>query len=145
MHSEVTAAPQGPVDILDLLLAAPNSEPVPGQEALTRLIRRAVTKDQPRPTAKAAVAPARRPVLVPPPAPARPHKVKTTHYLDGAVHARLGALREHLAEAPHAKSHGRISKSRIVETALRQALDDYEAQGPQSRLAQALETSPDEA
>jgi len=137
MHSEVTAAPQGPVDILDLLLAAPNSEPVPGQEALTRLIRRAATK--------AAVAPARRPVLLPPPASARPHKVKTTHYLDGAVHARLGALREHLAEAPHAKSHGRLSKSRIVETALRQALDDYEAHGPQSRLAQALETSPDEA
>ena len=144
MRSEISAAPQGPVDILDLLLAAPASAPVPGQEALTRLIRRAAAKEPVRPAAKAGVTPSRRPAPVAP-APARPHKVKTTHYLDGAVHARLGPVRDHLAEASSVASHGRISKSRIVETALRQALDDYEAHGPQSRLAQALETSPDEA
>jgi len=144
MRSEISAAPQGPVDILDLLLAAPACEPVAGQEALTRLIRRAAAKEPVRPAAKAGLTPSRRTASVSPP-PARPHKIKTTQYLDGAVHTRLGALRDHLAETSSVTSRGRISKSHIVETALRQALDDYEAHGRESRLAQALETSPDKA
>jgi hypothetical protein len=144
MRSEISAAPQGPVDILDVLLAAPADKPVPGQEALVRLIRRAAAKEHPRPAAKAAATPTVQADRTAPP-PRRQTKVKTTHYLDTAIHTRLGAIRDRLDGAPGAKKHGRVSKSRIVETALRQALDDFEAHGRDSRLGRALETALDEA
>lgn len=143
MRSEVSAAPQGPVDILDILLAAPADTPAPGQEALVRLIRRAAAKDNPRSAAKAAPTPVRKDRASP--APRRPRKVKTTQYLDTAVHARLSAAKDSLDTAPGVKERGRVSKSRIVETALRQALDDFEAHGRDSRLGRSLQTALDEA
>lgn len=133
-------APAAPLDILDVLLSAPAEPALPGQEALARLIRRAAAP-APRPSPVATPAPAR--PAAAPPAKARPRgRVKTTQYLEADTHVRLALAREALAGL--SAVHGRVSKSRVVETALRHALEEFEAKGPRSRLARDLQ-HPDEA
>jgi hypothetical protein len=145
MPSDTQSAP---VDILDLLLSAPPAAEAAVPSELDRLIRRAVAQ---RPATRLAP---------PPPAPDAPRaglarkgpktqgKIKTTQYLTPDTRDRLSRVRDSLTEAAHAQGgrrRGRVSKSRIVETALRQALADFETRGPASRLARALKTATDEA
>jgi hypothetical protein len=144
-----------PVDILDILLSAPDPAEEAGQTALDRLIRRAAGRGQsaretPSPDTPAAApapaAPTRRPARAT--TARKKEKIKTTQYLGSETHDRLARVRDVLAAGAHSrrsKIHGRVSKSRIVETALRQALDEFETKGRDSRLARALETVTDEA
>jgi hypothetical protein len=143
MRSDSQSAP---VDILDILLTAPAEEVDADQIALDRLIRRAVG---PRPPARQAVEPAAPTVRAPipvreAPRPAKPRKrrkIKTTQYLGVDVHARLSRVRDALAAGTRSgqgRRLGRMSKSRIVETALRQVLGEFETKGQDSRLYRAL-------
>lgn len=137
--------PSEPFDLLDLLLTAPPVTADAGQAALQRLLRQAAA---PAPAGREAP---RKPQAAPqPPARARKArqqtKIKTTQYLDPAIHRRLSEVRDTLDAERRRRSgpkSGRLSKSRIMETALRQALEDFSAQGAHSRLARALQTAPD--
>ena len=127
-------APAAPIDILDDLLSAPPSGPIPEQLALARVIRRAVST---------APAPAQRPRPVRTIAsPAVTHdRIKTTQYFDPETYARLDKVKARLATSGRRKDFGRISKSRIVEAALRHALEDFESLGGDSRLCRDLENT----
>lgn len=63
---------------------------------------------------------------------------KTTHYLGGEIHAELCRAREALHDMAPDKLKGRISRSRLVETALKLLLDDFEAKGEDSLLARRV-------
>lgn len=145
MRSDAPAAPAAPIDILDALLSIPDDAPLPVQEALSRLFRQpAVPAASPaasaaRPGAKTSAGPAPGPK-----APVRPGKIKTTQYLDADTHARLGRVRDALAGVSRKNGLGRVSKSRIVDAALRQALEAFETSGHDSWLGHALETARNE-
>ena len=68
-------------------------------------------------------------------------RIKTTQYFEPETYARLDKVKARLAASGRRKDFGRISKSRIVEAALRRALEDFESQGGDSRLCRDLETT----
>lgn len=139
MRSDTPAAS---VDILDALLSGPTDDIFPGQEALDRLIRRAVAPPpKSRPAAPRAVA-----LLRPAPAGPRPAKRKTTHYIDQMVSDRLDQARDTLAAMaarPDGPSLHRVTKSALVEAALDLALDAFEAAGRSSPLVRCLQNAKD--
>lgn len=141
-------SPAAPVDILDELLSPPAHGRCPEQEALQCLLRVAV----PLPAAPT-VPPALRegpsaPRAVPASARTRRAKatapghakIKTSQYFTPETHARLDRAKRRLVRAERHKGVGRISQSRIVETAVRRALEEFEALGTESRLCRDLET-----
>jgi|GEM_PF-3955087 len=129
-------SPAAPADILDDLLSPPVNATFPEQAALARLIRAAAPVSR----APAAMPPAARAKRAPA-APVRQEKVKTSQYFTAETHARLARAKKRLVRAERHKGLGRISQSRIVETAVRRALEEFEADGLASRLGRDLETT----
>lgn len=72
------------------------------------------------------------------PVDARPKK-KVTYYLTKLIIQSLEKAQERLMAIQAEGSKSKISKSVIVETALRTAFQDLNANGPQSRLFQMLQ------
>ncbi len=150
--------PAAPVDILDALLSDPDgcntadcpdfAGAFPGQEALARLIRRAAApaptplRSVPRPQA---APPKAAPAAAPEARETAPNRrimtrKRATHYLDAATHERLGRAKDALSRlAQDHAAWGRVSRSRIVEAALRDLLGEFEAKGQNSRLCRSLE------
>lgn len=132
------------VDILDVLLSddpGTAGETFPGQEALERLVRRAMFPS-PAPTGKR---PAARPAAVKPvPAPNRAApkravpKRKVTHYIGQETSQRLDAAKEALT----ACANTRVTKSGIAEAALTLALNAFETAGAESELAKRFRATP---
>ena len=140
----MSSAPPAAADIMDALLRAADDTPYPGQQALERLIRRAVApKAAPQTVLAPNIAPVQ-PILRPaPPKGKRPAKRKATHYIEVETVARLDAARDALAalaaqDENVAPAGRRISKSVILETALLLACDAFDAAGRQSPLARRL-------
>ncbi|MEJ5348828.1 MAG: hypothetical protein WHS46_09090 [Desulfosoma sp.] len=71
------------------------------------------------------------------PKDAQPKK-KVTYYLTKLIIQHLEKAQHILLDAPSDESKPRISKSVIVETALRTALQELDAKGPKSRLFQMV-------
>lgn len=72
------------------------------------------------------------------PKDARPKK-KVTYYLTKLIIQHLEKAQEKLVEAESEETRPKISKSMIVETALRGALQELDAKGPKSRLFRMLQ------
>ncbi len=71
------------------------------------------------------------------PKDARPKK-KVTYYLTKLIIQHLEKAQQIFLDAPSDEPKPKISKSVIVETALRTALRELDAKGPKSRLFQML-------
>lgn len=141
-----------PVDILDILLAAPPETDLPECTELDRLLRRCAAPQAAPPPVASPPSAAPGPVRLEPERTGggarKKTKIKTTQYLAPDTNARLSRVRDALAASHPAGQTGRpgrVSKSRIVDAALRQALEEFEAKGPDSRLARALEPAADTA
>ncbi|ROQ91086.1 hypothetical protein EDC27_2363 [Desulfosoma caldarium] len=79
------------------------------------------------------IAPEERPSARTRPKDARPKK-KVTYYLTKLIIHHLEDAQQGLLKASEGEPKPRISKSMIVETALRMALQELDAKGPKSRL-----------
>jgi len=123
-------------DILDdLLRGLPEDDNGLIEPALTRLIHRlAEAAPEEKPPAKTA-----------PPRPkagskAQPvkSKKKTTHYLSGEIFLDLDEARAKLNDLVGRQVKTRISKSRIVDQALKMILAEFEEKGERSPLVREL-------
>jgi len=119
-------------NIMDALLKGVAEEVEPEALSLAKLIHR--TGETP---------PAKYPAGSPscpdlPPKPGSAPKKKSTHYLSGDIFADLDEARDKINEfvQPHLKS--RVSKSRIVDQALRMILKEFEEKGEKSRLIKEI-------
>jgi len=65
-------------------------------------------------------------------------KKKSTHYLSEEIFADLDDARDKINELVHQRLKSRISKSRIVDQALRMILKDFEEKGEKSHLIKEI-------
>lgn len=63
---------------------------------------------------------------------------KTTHYLSEEVFANLGEARGDIREVLPEASKSKVSKSRIIESAISVVLQEFEAKGKESALIREL-------
>lgn len=65
-------------------------------------------------------------------------KKKSTHYLSGEIFADLDEARDKINELVHQRLKSRVSKSRIVDQALRMILKEFEEKGEESPLIKEI-------
>ena len=65
-------------------------------------------------------------------------KKKSTHYLSGEIFDDLDEARDKINELVHPRLKSKISKSRIVDQALRMILKDFEEKGEKSHLIKEM-------
>jgi hypothetical protein len=65
-------------------------------------------------------------------------KKKSTHYLSGEIFADLDEARNKINELMRPRLKSRVSKSRIVDQALRVILKEFEEKGEKSRLIKEI-------
>ncbi len=117
-------------DVLADVLTGTHEEQVPGLAELTELIQR---QGQPAETPKAPTGQVRQKQRR-----HRTSKKKTTHYLSQEVFEELGEAREKLQHMLPEEAINQISKSGIVDTALRMILRELEQHGKESVLYRQL-------
>lgn len=71
-------------------------------------------------------------------APASDSKKKSTHYLSEEIFDDLDDARDKINELVHKRLKSRISKSRIVDQALRMILKEFEEKGEKSHLIKEI-------
>ena len=120
-------------DIMDALLKGFVEEATPEALSLAKLIHCPEEKTSSKPHAEK------------PPAPSSPtqkasedNKKKTTHYLSGEIFADLDEARDKINELMHQRAESKVSKSRIVDQALRMILKEFEEKGEKSRLIKEI-------
>jgi len=118
-------------DIMDDLLKG-TSEDAPSEvKSLDKLIHRELGKEQ-APAAKStekATTKKKRP---------KASKKKTTYYLSENIYDNLGDARDKINELIHMHLKSRVSKSKIVDQALKMILKDFEEKGEKSPLIQEI-------
>ena len=65
-------------------------------------------------------------------------KKKSTHYLSEEIFADLDDARDKINELVHQRLKSRVSKSRIVDQALRMILKEFEEKGEKSHLIKEI-------
>lgn len=120
-------------DIMDALLKGVPTEATPEAPLLARLLERP-GKKPPLPGHSSESPPC------PPPKKAHPGKCKkkSTHYLSEKIFADLDEARAKITELVHPRLKSRISKSRIVDQALRMILKDFGEKGEKSHLLKEI-------
>lgn len=79
-----------------------------------------------------------------PPSPPSPkksgedRKKKSTHYLSGEIFADLDEAQDKINELVRQRTKSRVSKSLIVDQALRMILQEFEEKGEKSRLTKEI-------
>lgn len=121
-------------DIMDALLKGSSGDAAPETSSFARLIHRErKTKGAKQPAANAlSTKPESKK------APAGDSKKKSTHYLSEEIFADLDDAREKINELVRQRLKTRVSKSRIVDQALRMILKEFEEKGEKSPLIKAL-------
>jgi len=119
-------------DIMDDLLKGSSEDTTPEAPSLAKLIHRAgETATATLPSGSA-----------PGPEQKKPHggdsKKKSTHYLSGEIFDDLDEARDKINELVHPRLKSKISKSRIVDQALRMILKDFEEKGEKSHLIKEM-------
>ncbi|MDG4475257.1 hypothetical protein [Thiovibrio frasassiensis] len=71
-------------------------------------------------------------------APGPDSKKKSTHYLSEEIFEDLDDARDKINELVHQRLKSRVSKSRIVNQALRMILKDFEEKGEKSHLIKEI-------
>lgn len=120
-------------DILDALLKGAPDDAPEGLDALARLIHRKVA---PEPAAERQEP--RRPSRSKKRPGAPQDKKKSTHYLSGDIFQDLDEAKERINRVIQERSKQHITKSRIVDQALRMILKEFEEKGEASPLFQEL-------
>lgn len=119
-------------DIMDELLKGFVEEATPDALSLAKLIR--------RPEKAANAGPQAEKTSGPPPTQKSggESKKKSTHYLSGEIFADLDEARDKINELIHQHAKSRVSKSQIVDQALRMILKEFEEKGENSRLIKEI-------
>lgn len=121
-------------DIMDALLQGSSEDAADEALSLAKLIHR---KGEPE-GAKQPVAGALSPEAEAKKAPGSESKKKSTHYISEEIFEDLDDARDKINELVHPRLKSRISKSRIVDQALRMILKDFEEKGEKSHLIKEI-------
>lgn len=119
-------------DIMDDLLKGSPEDPSTEAPSLTKLIHRSGETTSTSHTAENA-SPQRQKKTSP-----SDSKKKSTHYLSEEIFTDLDEAREKINELVHPRVKSRISKSRIVNQALRMILKEFEEKGEKSHLIKEI-------
>ncbi len=115
-------------DIMDALLKGSSEDTAHDTSSLARLIHRTGEKaSSQHPDGSASGAEREK-------KPGDKSKKKSTHYLSGEIFADLDEARDKINELVHQRLKSRVSKSRIVDQALRMILKEFEEKGEKSHL-----------
>lgn len=115
--------PQKNKDLLDEILGKAADETIAELDGLEGIIYRAYRKDQPQLEQQ-----------LPPQRKSRQPKRRTTHYLSEDVYAELGFVKDKIAELFLDDHRHKISRSDVVNQALRIVLEEFDAKGLESPL-----------
>ena len=119
-------------DIMDDLLKGSPEDATSEASSLAKLIHRAGETATAKPPAGSAADPDQKK------APGGDGKKKSTHYLSGEIFDDLDEARDKINELVHPRLKSKISKSRIVDQALRMILKDFEEKGEKSHLIKEM-------
>ncbi len=117
----------GQRDILDELLKGITGEVPAGDAELERLLRREVSEEAPPEKPKKIAA-----------RPKGGAKKKTTHYLSAETCGELDSARERINLLVRRRLSAKVSKSKIVDQAIKMILREFEEQGESSPLIQEI-------
>lgn len=120
-------------DIMDDLLKGTSEDAEHEASSLAKLIHRA-EKASPAthpPESRSCPDPKKAP-------PSGDSKKKSTHYLSGEIFADLDDAKDKINELVHPRLKSRVSKSRIVDQALRMILKEFEEKGEKSHLIKEI-------
>lgn len=119
-------------DIMDALLQGSAEDAAAEAPSLAKLIHRTGEPASAKPSVGIPSSPDRKKK------PASDSKKKSTHYLSEDIFADLDEARDKINELMHQRLKSRISKSRIVDQALRMILKDFEEKGEKSPLIKEI-------
>ena len=119
-------------DIMDDLLKGASEEAGPEGSSLAKLIHRAGETASAKQPAGSPSCPD------PKKSPGSDSKKKSTHYLSEEIFADLDDARDKINELVHQRLKSRVSKSRIVDQALRMILREFEEKGEKSHLIKEI-------
>lgn len=122
-------------DIMDALLKGSSEDAADEALALAKLIHR---KGEPEDAKQQPVAGTLSPEAESKKAPGSESKKKSTHYISEEIFEDLDDARDKINELVHPRLKSRISKSRIVDQALRMILKDFEEKGEKSHLIKEI-------
>ena len=116
-------------DVLKAILSDSGDNFVPGLEELEKLIHRSVKRPEPASVIEKPKAKKKR----------RPRKRKTTYYLTEQVFENLGDAKEIIRKMLPDIQKSKISKTRIVDSALKMILKEFETSGSKSALVKQIQ------
>lgn len=119
-------------DIMDDLLQGSPEDAATEAPSLAKLIHRTVIPASAKHPAGITSSPDR------PKKPGSDSKKKSTHYLSEEIFADLDEARNKINELMHQRLKSRVSKSRIVDQALRMILKEFEEKGEKSPLIKEI-------
>ncbi len=115
-------------DVLKAILSGSEDYFVPGLEELEKLIHRSVKPPEAAPVMKKPRAKREK----------RPKKRKTTYYLTEEIFENLGDAKEIMRKMLPDIQKSKISKTRIVNSALKMILREFETKGGDSALVKQI-------
>lgn len=115
-------------DVLKVILSGSEDYFVPGLEELEKLIHRSVKPPEAAPVMKKPRAKREK----------RPKKRKTTYYLTEEIFENLGDAKEIMRKMLPDIQKSKISKTRIVNSALKMILREFETKGGDSALVKQI-------
>ncbi len=115
-------------DVLKTLLSGLEYNFVPGLEELEKLIHRSVKPPEAAPVIEKPKAKKKK----------RPKKRKTTYYLTEEIFKNLGDAKEIIRKMLPDIQKSKISKTRIVDSALKMILKEFETKGGNSALVKQI-------
>lgn len=118
-------------DIMDALLKGASEDRAHETSSLAKLIHRGKKPDRAKPLAGSSSRPA-------PPKTPGGSKKKSTHYLSEKIFADLDEARDKINKLMHQQLKSRVSKSGIVDQALRMILKEFEEKGEKSHLIKEI-------
>lgn len=119
-------------DIMDALLKGSAEDATHATSSLAKLIHRTGEKAHPKhPDGNASGTDQKK-------NPGGDSKKKSTHYLSGEIFADLDEARNKINELVHQRLKSHVSKSRIVDQALRMILKEFEEKGEKSPLIKEI-------
>jgi hypothetical protein len=127
-------AAQNKHDIMDALLKGSSEDAAHDAHSLAKLIHRKGKADE----GKHPIASPLSPEPESKKTPGSDSKKKSTHYLSEEIFADLDDAREKINELVHNRLKSRVSKSRIVDQALRMILKEFEEKGEKSHLIKEI-------
>ena len=119
-------------DIMDELLKGAAEDSSKETSSLAQLIHRAGAATSAKPQSEKTALPDQKKI------PGVDNKKKSTHYLSEEIFADLDDARDKINALVHQRVKSRVSKSRIVDQALRMILKDFEEKGEKSPLIKEI-------